>query len=80
VLIEFVAHAFFGLIGLAFSALPAWDIPPIDAGPAVGLAMGLNSGLPIQEVLAMVGLVIAVDIGIWAFDSFDWLYKHIPFI
>jgi hypothetical protein len=80
VLIEFLIEAITTPFMILVELLPQWEPEPIDISAPIGLMMTLNAGFPVTELLALVGLVIAVDIFVFAFDTFNFLWKKIPFI
>jgi hypothetical protein len=80
VIIEFLTMGFLKALWLVLDAIPDMPVGSWDFAPAIGLMMALDASLPVHECLAAVAVVVALDVAIWAFDSFDWLYDKLPFV
>jgi len=64
--------------------LPAAATFPADAhtaASALGGYLGILSPIaPISTLLTLVGLVLTIELSLFAFRSFRWVASHLPYI
>lgn len=79
-LLESLLSGFFYWTFQLLGSITPVEVPSWDLGPAVGVILAMDAHLPMHEVLAGAGFILALDAAIFVFDTFDWAYKHLPFI
>jgi len=45
-----------------------------------GYVQILDTVLPIATLATVLGILVAVDLSIFAFKTFKWIFSHLPFI
>jgi len=73
-----------GVLNLIISIFPTSEGLPVEVTNAVtqfgGYVGILGAILPIGTLATVLGLIIAVELGIFGFKGFKWIFSHVPFV
>jgi len=77
---SFIVSTFVFLIGFIINLLPT-GVLPVDVANAISWLQGIlntfNFIFPISTLFTVLILVVSVDIALWVFHAFLWVYHKI---
>lgn len=76
-LVQFLTAFLNGVMNL----LPTWELPALlSSGNSLGSVMGgINAVFPITTLAACVGILVALQLWIFAYGAVIYVYRLIPF-